>query len=58
MVVVYAIIVTWAQGICLIHMPEAQGLRAHISGKLRVPMLQVTQCIITSGTLKITQTYS
>ena len=34
MVVVYAIIVTWVQGICLIHMPEAQGLRAHISGKL------------------------
>ena len=40
------IVVTWARVICLICMPKAQGpqarkLRAYISGKLRVPMLQL-----------------
>ena len=35
------IVVTWALVICLICMPKAQGLRAYISGKSRVPMLQL-----------------
>ena len=47
----YVIVVTWARGICLICMPEARGLRAYISGKSRVHMLQVI--CNTSGTLKI-----
>ena len=42
----HVIVVTWARVICLICMPEArgpqaQGLRAYISGKSRVPMLQL-----------------
>ena len=37
----YVIVVTWAQGICLICMPKARGLRAYISGKSREHMLQV-----------------
>ena len=53
---IYVIVVTWARGICLICMPEARGpqargLRAYISGKSRVHMLQVI--CNTSGTLKI-----
>ena len=51
---VYVIVVTWARGICLICMPEAQGLRAYISGKSRVHILQVI--CNTSGTLKFAQT--
>ena len=44
--VVQLIVVTWARGICLICMPkargpQARGLRAYISGKSRVPMLQL-----------------
>ena len=40
----YVIVVTRAQGICLICMleargPQARGLRAYISGKSRVPIL-------------------
>ena len=55
-VCMYVIVVTWARGICLICMPEARGpqargLRAYISGKSRVHMLQVI--CNTSGTLKI-----
>ena len=58
---IQVIVVTWARGICLICMPEARGpmalgLQAYISGKSRAPMLQVL--CITSGTLKIAQTYS
>ena len=48
---VHVIVVTWARGICLICMPKARGLRAYISGKSRVHMLQVI--CNTSGTLKI-----
>ena len=48
---IYVIVVTWARRICLICMPEARGLRAYISGKSRVHMLQVI--CNTSGTLKI-----
>ena len=52
----HVIFVTWARGICLICMseargPQARGLRAYISGKSRVHMLQVI--CNTSGTLKI-----
>ena len=55
-VCMYVIVVTWARGICLICMPEAQGLQArglrtYTSGKSRVHMLQVI--CNTSGTLKI-----
>ena len=49
--IIHVIVVTWARGICLICMPEARGLRAYISGKSRVHMLQVI--CNTSGTLKI-----
>ena len=45
---IYVIVVTWAREICLISM---RGLRAYISGKSRVHMLQVI--CNTSGTLKI-----
>ena len=43
---VHLIVVTWARVVCLIRMPkargpQAQGLRAYISGKSRVPMLQL-----------------
>ena len=40
---VYFIVVTWAQAICLIYiyMPKARGLRTYILGKSRVPMLQL-----------------
>ena len=43
---IHLIVVTWARGICLICMPktrgpQARGLRAYISGKSRVPMLQL-----------------
>jgi len=37
----YFIVVTWARVIYLICMPKARGLRAYISGKLKVPMLQL-----------------
>ena len=52
--------VTWAWRICLICMPEAwvpqaQRLRAYISGKSRASMLQVL--CITSTTFKINQIY-
>ena len=44
--VVFVIVVTWARVIYLICMPkargpQARGLRAYISGKSRVPMLQL-----------------
>ena len=32
----YVIVITWARVLCLICMPEAQQLRAYISGKVRV----------------------
>ena len=43
---IHLIVVTWARVICLICMPkargpQARGLRAYISGKSRVPMLQL-----------------
>ena len=43
---VHLIVVTWARVVCLICMPkargpQARGLRAYISGKSRVPMLQL-----------------
>ena len=48
----HVIVVTWAQGICLICMPKARWLRAYIRiRQIRVPMLQVI--CITSGTLKL-----
>ena len=50
---IHVIVVTWAQVIYLVCMPEAQGLRAYILGKSQVPMLQL-MCN-TSGTLKSTQ---
>ena len=50
-IIIHVIVVTWARGICLICMLEARGLRAYISGKSRVHMLQVI--CNTSGTLKI-----
>ena len=52
------IVVTWARLLCLICMPKAQGpqargLMAYISGKARVPMLQLI--CYTSSTLKSAQ---
>ena len=43
---IYVIVVTWVLIVCLIYTPkmqglQAQGLRVHISGKPRVPMLQL-----------------
>ena len=35
------IVVTWARVVCLIYTPEIRGLRVYISGKPRVPMLQL-----------------
>ena len=54
----YVIVVTWARVLCLIYMPQARGpqargLRAYISGKARVPMLQLI--CYTSGTPKSAQ---
>ena len=54
----YVTVVTWARVLCLICMPkargpQARGLRAYISGKARVPMLQLI--CYTSGTLKSAQ---
>ena len=49
----YVIVVTWAQVICLMHMPKARRLRAYILDKAQVPMLQLIS--YTSGTLKFTQ---
>ena len=45
----YVIVVTWAQGICLICMPKARGLRAYISGKSREHILQVICVTSESG---------
>ena len=46
------IVVTWARVVCLIYTPkargqQARGLRVYISGKPRVPMLQLlcTTCL-------------
>ena len=49
----YVIVVTWTRVLCLICMPKARGLRAYISGKARVPMLQLI--CYTFGTLKSAQ---
>ena len=51
---IHVIVVTQAQVLCLICIPEARGLRAYISGKARVPVLQLI--CYTSGTLKSAQT--
>ena len=43
---IHYIVVTWARVVCLIYTPkargpQARGLRVYISGKPRVPMLQL-----------------
>ena len=37
----YIIVVKWALVICLIGIPKAIGLKAYISGKSQVPMVQL-----------------
>ena len=64
----HVIVVTWAQVICLICMPKARGpqalgLRAYISGKSRVPMLQLlcntflVSCAQAKSSVKLQQLY-
>jgi len=38
----YFKVVTWTKVICLICLPKARGLRVYISGKSRVPTLQLS----------------
>ena len=64
----HVIVVTWARVICLICMPkargpQARGLRAYISGKSRVPMLQLlcntflASCAQAKSSVKLQQLY-
>ena len=65
---IYLIVVTWARVICLICMPkargsQARGLRAYISGKSRVPMLQqlcntfLVSCVLAKSSVELQQLY-
>ena len=56
----YITVVTWALMVCLIYAPEAQGpvalrLQVYISGKPRVPMLQLYSILTMENPIQFTQ---